>query len=124
MRADIAALEALVAEHDVVFLLMDTRESRWLPTLLCAASPGKLAINAALGFDGYMVMRHGAAVPLPAAAAADQEEDEPAAVDAAAAPVAPPLVPLPRSICRHSIAPSAAVAAVGGGGLLGTWRRT
>ena len=88
MRADIAALEALVAEHDVVFLLMDTRESRWLPTLLCAASPGKLAINAALGFDGYMVMRHGAAVPLPAAAAADQEEDEPAAVDAAAAAVA------------------------------------
>ncbi|RZA07709.1 MAG: hypothetical protein EOO68_03040 [Moraxellaceae bacterium] len=40
-------LERLIQSHDAVFFLMDTRESRWLPTMLCAAH-NKLAINAAL----------------------------------------------------------------------------
>ncbi|KAM9325430.1 ubiquitin-like modifier-activating enzyme ATG7 [Gastrophryne carolinensis] len=55
---DVKKLEALIAEHDVVFLLMDTRESRWLPTVI-AAHMRKLVINAALGFDTFVVMRHG-----------------------------------------------------------------
>jgi len=51
-------LENLIESHDVVYLLMDTRESRWLPTVI-AKSKNKLVINCALGFDTYMVMRHG-----------------------------------------------------------------
>ena len=32
-RRDVEQLEQLINSHDVVFLLMDTRESRWLPAV-------------------------------------------------------------------------------------------
>lgn len=61
-RQDVEQLEKLISEHDVLFLLMDTRESRWLPTVI-AASKRKLIVNAALGFDTFVVMRHGLKKP-------------------------------------------------------------
>ncbi|XP_015234627.1 PREDICTED: ubiquitin-like modifier-activating enzyme ATG7 [Cyprinodon variegatus] len=36
-QKDVEQLEKLISEHDVVFLLMDTRESRWLPTVIAAS---------------------------------------------------------------------------------------
>jgi ubiquitin-like modifier-activating enzyme ATG7 len=51
-------LEELIEEHDVVFLLLDSREARWLPTVI-SQKHNKICMTIALGFDTFLVMRHG-----------------------------------------------------------------
>ena len=58
VKKDVEQLHKLIDEHDAVFLLTDTRESRWLPTVMALATNTPL-INAALGLDTWLVMRHG-----------------------------------------------------------------
>lgn len=58
IHSSVEQLDQLIKECDVVYLLTDTRESRWLPTVI-AASHNKMLINAALGLDSWLVMRHG-----------------------------------------------------------------
>jgi ubiquitin-like modifier-activating enzyme ATG7 len=77
-----ARLDALVLGHDAVFLLLDSREARWLPAV-AAAARGKLVVTAALGFDDFVVVRHGAPplrggadTPWPAEELAELEELE------------------------------------------------
>ncbi|RKP00815.1 hypothetical protein CXG81DRAFT_12776 [Caulochytrium protostelioides] len=92
-RADAARLEQLVDRHDVVFLLTDSRESRWLPTLMAKAK-GKLAMNVALGFDTFLVVRHGL-------------DDDAAAGEAApAAASEAPAAPLGCYFCNDVVAPT------------------
>ena len=55
---DLETLENQIKECDIMFLVTDSRESRWYPTVIARAY-NKLVITAAIGFDSFLVMRHG-----------------------------------------------------------------
>ena len=58
MLMDFEELETLIKEHDTVYLLTDSREARWLPTVMAAAH-NKICLTVALGFETFLAMRHG-----------------------------------------------------------------
>ena len=58
LEKGVGQLDDLYRNHDTVLIGMDSRESRWLPSVL-ARVHNKLIVNAALGFDTFVVMRHG-----------------------------------------------------------------
>lgn len=51
VKMAVQTCDELVSNHDVVFLLMDTREGRWLPTLLATAKHKALMLMFEAGYN-------------------------------------------------------------------------
>ncbi|UJR31382.1 hypothetical protein I4U23_018876 [Adineta vaga] len=58
VKDDVKLLHDLIRQHDVIFLLTDSRESRWLPTVIASVEQ-KIVLCCAVGFDSYVIIRHG-----------------------------------------------------------------
>jgi ubiquitin-like modifier-activating enzyme ATG7 len=75
VKEDVNLLHDLIRQHDVVFLLTDSRESRWLPTVIASVEQKvcclfqyikillflfiQIVLCCAVGFDSYVIIRHG-----------------------------------------------------------------
>ena len=55
---DFLKLKELISTHDVIFLITDSRESRWLPSILATVHK-KICFTVALGFETFLVLRQG-----------------------------------------------------------------
>ncbi len=58
MTENYQKLAELIKSHDVIFLITDSRESRWLPNVLAAVHK-KICLTVALGFETYLCLRSG-----------------------------------------------------------------
>ena len=58
VRVRTGQLDQLIQSHDAIFLLTDSKEARWLPSTLSTLHD-RIAITVALGFDSFVVQRHG-----------------------------------------------------------------
>ena len=54
----ISKLDKIISNHDIIFLLTDSRESRWYPTFFSKLYD-KICITSAIGFDSFVAIRHG-----------------------------------------------------------------
>lgn len=57
-RRDVEQLEQLIESHDVIFLLMDTRESRWLPAVIAASKRKVKCVYPGAFVSGCDLMHH------------------------------------------------------------------
>lgn len=58
MKEDYRYLNELIKSHDIIFLITDSRESRWLPSVLASVHK-KVCLTVALGFETFLVLRQG-----------------------------------------------------------------
>ena len=56
VEKDVQQLTDVIDEHDVIFLLTDTRESRWLPTMLAAYRGKVLQMTSMLAHLAFIII--------------------------------------------------------------------